>query len=302
MNRRPALRAVDAFRSAVPVQPDQVSSPGSTGELTVCSWNTPWIKGFDIPENDDLTIAVHRAGLCDVRSLEGDIWSSEQSAPGQMTCIPPGRLSRFRVGGAVGFETIHVPRERLFAVAKRNALGERIPSFRFAFMDAFVSACVEAILGEARSPGLKSEEFIRSVTESMLLHVLRSHATQGAGLPQQASAPIDLARALINSSLASGISLQEMAEQTGISRSHFARRFRAETGLSPHQYQIRQRVEKAKQMLLETPVSLVDIAIDMGFCSQSHFTQVFRSLAGVTPRQFRHHCIEPIQTSAQARN
>jgi len=199
------------------------------------------------------------------------------------------------VAGAVGFETIHVPRERLFGVAKKHALSERVPTFRFAFMDAFVWACVEAVLGEARAPGAKSDEFIRSVTESMLLHILRTHAAPGTNPSQQASAPIDLARALISSSLASGLSLQEMAEQTGISRSHFARRFRAETGMSPHQYQIQQRIEKAKQMLRETPAPLVDIAMDMGFCSQSHFTQVFRSLAGLTPRQFRDRCVSGTQ-------
>lgn len=287
MSAQPTLRAVDAFRSAIPVHPRRANESCALAGLEVCTWQTPWIRGFELPANDDLILAYHREGRCDVRSLSEDRLSEAHSAPGQITCMPPGHEWRFQVAGEVSFETIHIPRERIRGVAKRTSLAIASPDFRFAFHDAFVSACIEAMLGEARMPGPKSEEFIRSVTDSVVLHVLRSSSAPISCAAPKPSDQVERTLALIESSLSKGLSLEELAEEAGVSRSHFARRFRAETGFSPHRYQSQQRIEKAKLMLRESRLSLVDIAIELGFCSQSHFTQVFRALAGMTPRRFR---------------
>lgn len=282
-----AFRGTDAFRRAIPMHPERANKATALADLEVCAWKTPWIHGFELQPSDDLILAFHREGHCDVRAL-GETGPSEMhSAPGQMTLIPAGTESRFRVAGEVSFETIHIPGERIRGVAKRSSLLVTSPDFRFAFRDAFAGACIDAMLGEAAAAGPKSEEFIRSVTDSLVLHLLRSSSSLVPVAPPRPSAPVERTRALIESSLSEGLSLEELAEEAGVSRSHFARRFRAETGVSPHRYQSQQRIEKAKSLLRETRLSLVEIAMDLGFCSQSHFTQVFRALAGITPRKFR---------------
>ncbi|MGQ0618938.1 MAG: helix-turn-helix domain-containing protein [Panacagrimonas sp.] len=289
MSQPAGLRALDAFRSAIPMHPQRANRATAMADLDVCAWKTPWIRGFELQANDDLVLAFHREGHCDVRALSEAGPSEVHSAPGQLTLIPSGTESRFQVAGEVSFETIHIPSERVLGVAKRHSLILAAPDFRFAFRDSFVGACIDAMLGEAADPGPKSEEFIRSVTDSMVLHLLRfgSNSARRTEAPPRPSAPVERTRALIESSLAEGLSLEELAEEAGVSRSHFARRFRAETGVSPHRYQSQQRIEKAKTLLRETRMNLVDIAIDLGFCSQSHFTQVFRALAGITPRKYR---------------
>src|SRR5262249_25814141 len=80
--------------------------------------------------------------------------------------------------------------------------------------------------------------------------------------------------------------LEQMAAIARLSVSHFARQFRAATGLPPHQYVIARRVERAKQ-LLRGDLSLAEIAACAGFSDQSVFCQHFKRLVGVTPRQFR---------------
>lgn len=286
-SRQGVFRAVDAFRRAIPIHPQRSNKVAVLADLEVCAWKTPWILGFELPANDDLILAVHREGHCDVRAINEQGPSKIHSAPGRVTLIPHGTDSRFQVAGEVSFETIHIPSERIHGVAKRNSLIASAPEFRFAFCDAFVGACIDAMLGEASEPGPKSEEFIRSVTDSLVLHLLRSDSGPTPLAPPRPSAPVERTRALIESSLSEGLTLEELAEEAGVSRSHFARRFRAETGVSPHRYQSQQRIEKAKTLLRQTRLSLVEIAMDLGFCSQSHFTQVFRSLAGITPRKFR---------------
>ena len=69
---------------------------------------------------------------------------------------------------------------------------------------------------------------------------------------------------------------------------HFARQFKAATGLPPYQYVILRRVERAKQLLQGAgDLSLAEVAAHAGFSGQSVFCHHFKRLVGVTPRQFR---------------
>jgi AraC family transcriptional regulator len=83
-------------------------------------------------------------------------------------------------------------------------------------------------------------------------------------------------------------SLEQLAAVARLSAYHFARQFKAATGLPPHQYVIARRVERAKQLLQAgTGLSLADVAADAGFSDQSQFSHHFKRLVGVTPGQFR---------------
>jgi AraC family transcriptional regulator len=69
---------------------------------------------------------------------------------------------------------------------------------------------------------------------------------------------------------------------------HFARQFKVATGLSPHQYVILRRVERARQLLQSSAdLSLAEVGAHAGFSDQSQFTHHFKRLLGVTPGQFR---------------
>jgi AraC family transcriptional regulator len=82
--------------------------------------------------------------------------------------------------------------------------------------------------------------------------------------------------------------LDEMAVVVRLSAYHFARQFKAATGLPPHQYVIARRVERAKQLLKAgTDGSLAEVALRAGFFDQSQFARHFKRLVGVTPGQFR---------------
>ncbi len=91
----------------------------------------------------------------------------------------------------------------------------------------------------------------------------------------------------INENLSSTLSLAAMANLLQMGPCHFARAFKESTGLSPHQYVLRRRVERALQMLKEKRTNLADIAYDLGFSSQGHFTTVFSKIVGVSPSSYR---------------
>jgi AraC family transcriptional regulator len=93
--------------------------------------------------------------------------------------------------------------------------------------------------------------------------------------------------AYIDANIDEPITLAKLAAAAGLSRMYFARQFRAATGIRPHEYVLRKRVERAQQLLTATSGALADIALSVGFQTQAHFTTVFKKIVGNTPRQWR---------------
>jgi AraC family transcriptional regulator len=91
----------------------------------------------------------------------------------------------------------------------------------------------------------------------------------------------------IDQHLDQDVSLQQLAALAQMSNSHLAHVFKQSTGLAPHQFVLRQRIEKAKQLLLEDRLSLAEISLTLGFASQAHFTTIFRKFVGFTPMAYR---------------
>ena len=80
---------------------------------------------------------------------------------------------------------------------------------------------------------------------------------------------------------------------------HFARLFKQATGVSPRQFVIRRRIEAAKILLAARRLSIGEVALAVGFCSQSHFTTSFRRSTGITPGHYRIASSEHDQDAAR---
>ncbi len=81
-----------------------------------------------------------------------------------------------------------------------------------------------------------------------------------------------------------------MAKETKYSSTHLLRIFRASTGLTPHQYLIDLRIERAQRLLRNRDARLIHVAIECGFSSQAHLTRVFKARRGMTPEQYQRQC------------
>jgi AraC family transcriptional regulator len=96
----------------------------------------------------------------------------------------------------------------------------------------------------------------------------------------------------IDGNLSEDISLSALAGVAGMGPHYFSALFKCSTGLSPHQYVLRRKIERAKQHLRDPKISVVQITAIMGFADQSYFTKVFRRVVGVTPSAFRANLID----------
>jgi AraC family transcriptional regulator len=97
----------------------------------------------------------------------------------------------------------------------------------------------------------------------------------------------------VDNHLSGKITLLDLAVVAGLSRMHFAAQFREATGFRPHEYLLRRRIQRAKELLLRSTMTLVEIALTVGFQTQAHFTTVFKRIVGDTPYQWRSaHCVK----------
>ncbi|NJK51840.1 MAG: helix-turn-helix transcriptional regulator [Acaryochloris sp. RU_4_1] len=147
------------------------------------------------------------------------------------------------------------------------------------------------LLAELQSGGIMGQLYVESLTQVLIVHLLRQYSTSTKPITFQnrSLTRTQLRQAIdyIHAHLDRDLSLGEIADVVNISPNYFASLFKREKGISPHQYVIQQRVEQAKLMLKKTDLAIADIALQVGFSSQSHLTQQFKRLTGMTPKQIR---------------
>jgi AraC-like DNA-binding protein len=116
---------------------------------------------------------------------------------------------------------------------------------------------------------------------------LRRSAPQASSVGGLTPRALQRIREYIEEHLAENIELATLAEIARLSKWHFARAFKQSVGTPPIFYLIQRRLERAQELLVETDLSLGQIALQTGFSDQSHFSRRFRLFFGVTPRSFR---------------
>jgi AraC family transcriptional regulator len=165
---------------------------------------------------------------------------------------------------------------------------ELLPEFRM--RDRQMEAIGMMLLTELQQENLGSKLYIESLSNVLAVHIIRQYTAAKpnlpiyeGGLPQrQLMQVLDY----IHAHLDQDIKLSDLAALLDISQFHFSHLFKQALGTSPYQYLLKQRVERAKQ-LLKTERSIMEIALECGFNSHSHLSKQFRQLIGMTPTAYR---------------
>ena len=159
------------------------------------------------------------------------------------------------------------------------------------FADARLRGLVTAVHAEMVAGFPSGRLFLDAVEQAIAVALINGHAigrppaqTRGGGL---GSTRLRRIKELVDAKLEDDLSLDEMAQSVGLSTPHFARMFRQSTGETPHQFVLRQKIERAKAMLRNRATRVLDVAMASGFKTQQHFAQVFRDICGISPTAYR---------------
>ncbi|MBK5648468.1 MAG: helix-turn-helix transcriptional regulator [Acinetobacter sp.] len=148
-----------------------------------------------------------------------------------------------------------------------------------------------AMMAEVKIGGASSKLYIESMTTALTVHLLRRYCSQPSVIKEYTGglAKYKLRQVVeyINTHLENNLTLAELAAAACTSPNYFASLFKQSMGITPHQYVMQCRIEKAKVLLKQGHLTLVEVSQQVGFQNQSHFTRVFKLHTNITPKVFK---------------
>ena len=229
-----------------------------------------------------------------------EYFEDERAAPvtslkaGDTTLYDMKRNPQFVINKSCHCVHFYFPRAALGLIAD-NAEAQRIDELRYqpgvGVDDPVMRALVSSLLPAFERPAQASRLFVEHVTMAVGTHAATAYGGMRPVVrPLRGGlAPWQMKRVenTLAANLEGDVSLADLANDCGVSVSHFSRAFRQSKGLSPHQWLLRHRIEQAKALLPDRTLSLSDVALSCGFADQSHFTRVFARITGVSPGAWR---------------
>jgi AraC family transcriptional regulator len=157
--------------------------------------------------------------------------------------------------------------------------------------DPQIETIARSFLSEMTTDSLGGKLYTESLANLFGIHLLRHYCVTPATLRvyQGGLSDFQLKCAIdyIRSHLDAQLSLENIAAELNLSHYYFCVLFKQSMGVSPWQYVIGQRIEKAKELLRDRLVAISDIGLTCGFGNQSHFTKLFHKHTGITPKAYR---------------
>lgn len=291
--------------SACP-QPRKITYSSEEG-LIISSQDLGWesivVKEYHLPPaqgsyesfgQHDLTLCLAPRPLR-IQQVMGEQHYTGIYSKGDICITPAGLAGGYRAEGEDHFLQIQIEPHFLEKVAQEAggidlSSVELLPLFRIRHPQ--IEQIIIMLHSEVKNgSSWGSKLYIESLTNALAVNLIRdcftkkdSIALYSGGLSEHHLITVT---DYINDHLATEIKLSDLSELIGISQFHFSRLFKESMGISPHQYLMTQRVERAKLLLKNSKLSVTEIAFSCGFNSHSHLGKYFRQLTGITPKDYR---------------
>jgi AraC family transcriptional regulator len=275
-SRSPLLSSVSAQWDGILVAYDYLL-PGQTPEISV--------KQHGI----GIFVEMPEPALAE-RLIDGR-FRREQVLQGDVVIVPANtwhRTSWNTAGGAIvlGLEPKEFTRT-IDEIIERDRI-ELIP--HFATPDPLVHQIGLALKRALENSGNTSRLYAETMTTALMVHLLQYYSAQQLTIPTYTGglSKLKLQQVVdyIHAHLDRDLSLKELAAIVQMSAHYFSQLFKQSTGITPHQYVIHCRIERAKELLMQRKLTISDVAKVVGFVDQSHFHRHFKRLVGITPKAF----------------
>jgi AraC family transcriptional regulator len=295
MQNQKAL-SIDLFQTKSPLQILQQAPLLSSDSA---GWNGIRLRHYHLPPYElleyspqqNVIIAHYQNRLSVERTLDGQTKSLEINR-GDLTIVPANTSHTSRWHQALEIVVLVLDPEFMAHVASEWIDPNLIRlAPHFSSPDPFISQICLLLKNALTDPTTDSRFYAESMAVALSAHSIEHYSVKEfsapnylGGLPRH---KLREAKEYIIDRLDKDISLESIANRIGMSRYHFSRMFKQSTGLTPYQYLIECRLKKTKELLVNTDLSIADIADITGFSTHSHLTKTFRQHLSVTPKKYR---------------
>lgn len=223
--------------------------------------------------------------------VEGEIQTC-YCQPGALLFIPAGVKYSSKWHQAGEFSLLGFSAQFFDQTACEAAQIDRVELIpRIGVSDPLVRQITLALKADVEAKHPVGRLFGESLATGLVLHLLKQYSVWP---PQLAAEDSRLSKSqlqnvfdYVHSHLDQDIALSDIAGILNLSQYHFCRLFKQSTGVTPHQYLTRCRIDRAKQLLKTTKLTITEIAFEVGLTNHSSFTRLFRQYMGMTPKAFR---------------
>jgi AraC-like DNA-binding protein len=263
---------------------------------TRCRLDAPFEEMTNPPPREDAYMIVMQVNGTNSRELwlDGKSTRTEPLNAGGVVFHDMRQIPRFYFHDPLDSVNYFLSRKTLDSIAD-DADAPRISDLKFTpgvgVMDPVVGQLTRLLLPAFDSPDQVSRLFADHISLALGTHVAQVYggmrsvvAPRRGGL---ATWQERRAKDVMSANLQGDISTADVARECALSAGHFARAFRRSTGLSPHQWLLRRRIDEADGLLRDRGHSLAEIARACGFADQSHFTKAYARLRGISPGAWR---------------
>lgn len=247
---------------------------------------------FILPEQHELNIP-----------LLGDFYARKHTATGLTTrncgqkggvCIvPAGQPVSCFWTGEMELLYMKIDKELVSNAAANLKLSRQVELVEcLSMQDPLLIQFGMTLLAESKSDEPQGRLYAESLVHSLALHLARHYSTSNTIAEQISTGGLSgsklrRAKEFIVEHLEEDLSLSEISQAVDLSPFHFARAFKRTTGLTPQQYLTERRIERAKALLANADLPIVEVSFRSGFKNQSHFTTLFRKFTKMTPKVWR---------------
>lgn len=219
--------------------------------------------------------------------FESEMSGSTIVEAGTAFLLFPGVWHRYRPSAETGWEEFWVGYQGSYV---NHLMGQ--PCFKPAApfiqigLNAELMSVFVKLIETVKYEGVAYRQF-SSCLISQLLAIVYASAINSDAHRQNQNKIIHQARFRIHENIDKNINLEQLAEEQGVSYPWFRRVFKEIMGVSPGQYHINLRVEKACTLLRETDLTAAEIAFHLGFESEFYFSRIFKKKVGLPPKKYR---------------
>lgn len=276
--------------SALPCSPIASSHSVDWAKIQIAHYRQP---PYTLPEHcsPHHTICINVGDSVLLEQMVDGQFEIVQSVPGDMAIYPANLRQTARWDREAEFLLLNLEPTLLTLISDELCGSDHVEIVpKLTFFDPLIQQLGLALKSALETDGSGSRLYAESMANALAVHLLSRYSTRerairlytGGLSKQNLKQVVDY----VNEHLDQNLSLAELAAVVQLSSYYFAHLFKQSTGISPHQYHIRCRIERAKQLLLRGDLTLVEVALAVGFASQGHLNYHFKRLVGITPKTF----------------